>query len=844
MPFGSTVTYNWLGNSQFPNWRSGVSAVNAGTAGTRCKLVCMGDSTTQGIGANANGWRNNISYPTIMEQALATWGLSIQMDNFDCGGTSGSNQADSRVALGGSGPAFYNSGAIGAGGFYITTQNSGDTATFTLGSAATYDRIDYTYADIGGSETMGIALDGGGAISGSPFTLTGTNSFNTLGATVTIPSASHSSVVLSQAASGQCYIQGFAFWSHASPKVELYNTGVPGAVSGMVGSGATTGVGQWQGAYQLAPTLALINFGINDIANGVSASTTASNLSLMITGLQGINCDVVLILPTPGTYANYGTGMPALRSALQSVCTTYGVPMIDLSGTYNDSASDFNAAGFQYSDGVHLTAAGYADVADRIAVLLEGVTPTSGAFTGSVTDSATSSDAATFRSVSLSMGDSAAATDTLGTRAIPAKNFLDSLGVNIHASQGYSTDYASLINIIRVANVRDYLLSGGSSYWTTLHGATTPAVKLDALMPISNSSDLTASIAQAGALGSMLLSVEGPNEPNNFLISYNSVTGGGTGSWTSVAQFQTDLMTGVAGAFPVFNVSETGAEHDNVGLQFITIPPSGGATFPDGTPFADYANVHNYVIGNGVVYGDNQAWSAADPTLNARWDGLYGNCGVTFGQGFTGYSNGQLLTLPRVTTETGWDSSISGNTEYIQGILTVNVYLAQFTRGWAYTFIYELVDGEGGGGSFGLFHGSPGLAPKPAATYLTNLTTILWDTAVTTSPGMLNMTIVGEVDTNHSLLLQKSDGTYELCIWGENAAQTPNTVTVNFGQTFPSVNVYDVTIGTTPTNTYSNTNSVSVVLTDHALIIEMSSQATSGSFVPGGRAKSQLQQVA
>lgn len=68
-------------------------------------------------------------------------------------------------------------------------------------------------------------------------------------------------------------------------------------------------------------------------------------------------------------------------------------------------------------------------------------------------------------------------------------------------------------------------------------------------------------------------------------------------------------------------------------------------------------------------------------------------------QGFPGNSDSQLLTLPRVTTETGWGTaSIS---EVNQGKVLLNVYLSQFKRAWTYTFIYEMIDGSGSPASAG-----------------------------------------------------------------------------------------------------------------------------------------------
>ena len=72
-------------------------------------------------------------------------------------------------------------------------------------------------------------------------------------------------------------------------------------------------------------------------------------------------------------------------------------------------------------------------------------------------------------------------------------------------------------------------------------------------------------------------------------------------------------------------------------------------------------------------------------------DGLFGNYGVTWRRKYPGYSEAELLTLPRVTTETG--VTIEGViTEEIQACLYLSVYLDQFKRGWRHTAIYLLRD--------------------------------------------------------------------------------------------------------------------------------------------------------
>jgi hypothetical protein len=216
-------------------------------------------------------------------------------------------------------------------------------------------------------------------------------------------------------------------------------------------------------------------------------------------------------------------------------------------------------------------------------------------------------------------------------------------------------------------------------------------------------------------------------------------------------------------------------------------------------------------------YVDNQAWQAADPILNSSWDGLYKGYGRTWMRQFRGYSDDQLQTLPRVTTETGWDAA-TPKEERIQGTVLVNTYLAQFKRGWRYTFIYELGEGEGGGGHQGLFHED--WTPKLAATYIHNLTTILADNKPRVSVGRLDYHIVDQPSTVHDLLLQKSSGVFYLVVWGEKVAGA-NKITIKLDSTRSKVAIYDTTTGVAPVETLTNIANVPLTVTDHALVLEI-----------------------
>jgi hypothetical protein len=395
--------------------------------------------------------------------------------------------------------------------------------------------------------------------------------------------------------------------------------------------------------------------------------------------------------------------------------------------------------------------------------------------------------------------------------------FLSSLGVNTHADQGYDPQsYVAPLRYLGVREIRDSPrnLAG----LVMLHEQA--GVRVDLLgSDVATLTVAASTLAQAGAL----LAIEGPNEPNNFPVTYKGREGGGKSqSWEAVAELQMDLYSAVKSnpdlqAYPVFHVSEGGAETENLGLQFLTIPAGAGTLRAEGTRFADYANVHNYVSAVRGGYADNQAWQAADPTLSGRFDGLYGNYGRTWKRHFRGYSNAELEALARVTTETGWDAASPGD-ERLQGTVLVNTYLAQFKRGWRYTFIYQLGEGEGGGGNQGLFHQD--WTPKLAATYIHNLTSILADDSPVRTPAGLGYSIADARSTVHDLLLQKSDGGFELIIWGEQVTGDSNVV-VRFGGTHPEVKIYDVTSGTAPVQTLTNADSVSLTISDHAMVVEV-----------------------
>ncbi len=423
------------------------------------------------------------------------------------------------------------------------------------------------------------------------------------------------------------------------------------------------------------------------------------------------------------------------------------------------------------------------------------------------------------------------AAEAAGTAAVRTSDFLDSLGV-VTSFPDRGQPLEKTVEMLKYTGIR--WVRGGIEGLKE-QGPTTLQTYLDLNKQagvrfswglVSGGTDLKKlletgrQVAAAGAL----IAFEGNNEPNNWGVTYQGEKGGGKApSWMAVAKLQRDLYEAVKGdpdlkKYPVWSISENGAQRDNVGLQFLTIPAGAGTLMPEGTRYADCANVHNYIYhpsAPGLM--DNKTWNAADPGPACKVDGLHGNYGVTWAKKFRGYSEAELRTLPRVTTETG--CTLEGPvTEDVQALNLMSMYLDQFKRGWNHTAVYLLRDrtDEGGNQTFGFYRRD--YAPRKAAVYLHNLTTILADPGAIASPGRLDYAIPGMPETVHDLLLQQSDGSFRLVVWGERV-QGEDRVTVRLGAEAATVKVYDPTAGTEVVQALEKVREVPLTLTNHPRVL-------------------------
>ena len=296
--------------------------------------------------------------------------------------------------------------------------------------------------------------------------------------------------------------------------------------------------------------------------------------------------------------------------------------------------------------------------------------------------------------------------------------------------------------------------------------------------------------AMAAMAPGALIATEGPNEINNWSFVTNGVTsphGWPNAAGPLVQSFMTKLFTSV---------------HANPKLSGVAVYNLtwGGTTDAEKYGMLSLANQADF--GNIHFYPPGQPYQALQ----------------------TGFAGAYQHVLPNqsVITEAGFDTK--DVSPAAQAILTLNLYLSAFQQGFDKTFVYELYDEWQ---TYGLFKNVT--TPKPAATAVHNLTTLLADSGTTAANGTLNYSVADLPATAHTLLLQKSNGVYDLIIWNEvpvyaNGADVnvaALSLKVNFGANAAGVAVYDPVSSLTPVQQAGAGSAITISLGARPLIVEI-----------------------
>jgi hypothetical protein len=366
-----------------------------------------------------------------------------------------------------------------------------------------------------------------------------------------------------------------------------------------------------------------------------------------------------------------------------------------------------------------------------------------------------------------------------------------------------------------------------------------PGMRLVMLTPYTMNSVQTDVIAKADAIinrwgPTSLAYIRGYNEPNNFGCTYGGPGGGtarGQSDYTPCAAGMKAIHAAVKADSLLSNVrvsgiAEPGAATTDVGTQF-TIIPSGhtGSSFPPGTQFSDVIDVHGYSNHTDQFEYPQADVSGANLGQNSNLNANHGpsvwSCGC-----YGGYALNQLAGVPKIVSEWGTESQQheagrAAVSQAIQGKIAIDGYLDFFQQGWEMAQYYQLRDQAGSSSDQqhdGLFTAN-GTA-KLAATYIHNQNTILADTGAIASPGTLSNTVNGGDSLTHSVLMQKSDGTYWWAVWRESLSGSVK-VTLNFGAAATGIQTFDPTVATTGISKPDG-SSLAVTVTDHPVIVKFS----------------------
>jgi hypothetical protein len=291
--------------------------------------------------------------------------------------------------------------------------------------------------------------------------------------------------------------------------------------------------------------------------------------------------------------------------------------------------------------------------------------------------------------------------------------------------------------------------------------------------------------------------VEGPNEPNNFTVTYHGQSG-----IPAAISWQADFYAAM-----------------NANPVTAAIPVAGMSSWPAVAAASDLNNMHIYP-------------SAGGQPAAALAEGLGVQNSVDPGKGFVVTEEG-WYTAPGVTDPNPF---VNGVDEPTQAKLMLNAYMDGMSQGASAVTLYSLRDWiyTDTGGHFGIFHADG--TPKAAATALHNVDAILIDAApdaATFATQALDYSVQGAAGVK-SLVMEKANGDYVLALWSEpdvwnetvgNAINpATSTYTVHLGKATDTA-VYDPMVGSAAIKTAAGVQDLQVSISDHPVFVTLHAAA-------------------
>jgi hypothetical protein len=495
-------------------------------------------------------------------------------------------------------------------------------------------------------------------------------------------------------------------------------------------------------------------------------------------------------------------------------------------------------------------------------------------------------------------------------QALSASSFLSSIGINVHMDY---TDgaYASEPNVaadlayLGIASVRDGLPTDTASIpvqnqITALNELAADGIKFDLVVTNTNvQTQIDAANALEASSPGSIIALEGPNEINNWPVTYDGLTGqaaanafqkafytavksdptlnyvsvydytGGAtpidtpyGKLTKNSNGSFNLVDGITGWLAILPVGITTITATYTGTapfaglfyspgngqeSSLTTGANGKVTFTydnkSTKPLQTYISIGDWqstttITGLSAVSGKSGNLVTFDPNMSLAGMATDSNThpypprGAEPGSYIT-RSTGLPVPGPRVITEDGYNTDpkdANGVSQLVQAQGDVKILLDAYKAGVAKTFLYELLDEKSDPSDtssqlhFGVFNSDN--TPKLAAVAIHDLTTLLsiGDTAKSGfSPGKLAWSATGLPSTANTLLLEKTNGAFDLAVWNEpaSASASPAAVAVALGATYGTVEVFDPVTGSAPIETLSNVSKIDLSLGLDPLVIEV-----------------------
>jgi len=390
--------------------------------------------------------------------------------------------------------------------------------------------------------------------------------------------------------------------------------------------------------------------------------------------------------------------------------------------------------------------------------------------------------------------------------AVSARTFVESIGVNVHlhATDTAYGNYPAVKSLLTGANlhhVRDGLIdTTWQAYYDRLNDLGSAGIHSTLITNVPQSTTLVS--AYPSRVQRSLEAIEGPNEYDR----------------SNDPQWATTLRDFVRKLYPAVRSAPAAAPLSVVGPSLT----SGGAyaQLGDVSAYVDYGNMHDYFAGF------------------APGNGGYGGSGygsIAYNKAAAGQSSGIKAIY---ATETGYSTTPNTRNavpEAVQAIYVPRMFLEQYLNGIPRTFAYELVDeGPAPFDHLGLVRSD--LSTKPAYTALAALLNLLAE-PTSSAPSVLSMTISGNVQNLHHLVLHKSDGTFYIAYWLETSsfdvnagasgapiAVPPQSIAITFGQAVANVEnyAYDAQSNLRATPLGVASNGVTLSASDRVSVLKLS----------------------